>query len=261
MRPPPGTAEILHAAQDPSLLRLGAARQGSGGLNGAQHVSPSAIAALWRRHLAAVALIFVCAAGLGYYIKHEPAGYADTATVAFTWQKGGLFNHEAALLVIDELTTRAVMSPAGQQQIRADGGTASYNVALVNLNNEDYPNYSDPYVTVTTTSVDPGATAQTFSAVMNVLQQDLNALQERQGAKPDTWIQLRSIAAPTGPIAQTGSLKRSLAGLLLLALIAAFMTAKFLDSHPIRLRGRSPNVLLATGVPRSSAPRARQSAD
>ena len=207
------------------------------GLDGAPLVSPLAIAALWRRHLVAVTLVFIVAGGLGYYFKHTVPGYKDTATVAFIAPKGSiLFNPGRNLLVIDELTTNMVMSATGQDQVARAGGTAAYDVALVNLNTMDYPNYSYPYVTVTVSSLDPAAAQATFSAVMQVLRGDLAKLQAQQGAKPDTWIRVSTIAGPTGPIAQTGSSKRTLAGLVVLAIIAAFMLARLLDQHPLRLR-------------------------
>jgi hypothetical protein len=185
----------------------------------------------------AVAVIFVLAAGFAYHADHADPGYVDTATVGFTPPSAqGLFTHVASLLVIDELTTNTVMSAGGQRQVKDAGGTAGYDVALVNLNDEDYPDYGEPYVTVTTTSSDPGVAADTMSAVVTALGQDLSKLQAEQGAPPGTWISLRTIAVPSGPVAQTGSRKRFLAGLAVLALIAAYMVSRFLDRHPVRLR-------------------------
>ena len=197
--------------------------------------SPQDIMALFRRHLMAVTVLFVLVAGLAYHLQRTQPGYLDTATVAFTAPAAGLFGDAASLLVIDELTANSVTSAAGQQQVRNAGGTTAYHVVLVNLNTEDFPNYGEPYVTATTTAPDPAASEHTLSAVLKVLQRDLVALQARQGAKPKTWIQLRVIAS-TGPIAQTGSRKRALAGLAILAIIVAFMVASFLDRHPVRLR-------------------------
>lgn len=201
-------------------------------------MSPRQIAALFRRHLAAVAVVFLVTAGLGYHLKHADPGYTDVATVAFTAPKfqPNLFAYGQSLLVMDELAVSSMTTVHSQQQVRMAGGTAHYDVALVNLNTEDFPNYSDPYLTVTTTSADPVAAQTTFSAVMKVLQHNVAAMQSVQGAKLGTWIGMNTIAAPTGPVAQTGSAKRSYAGLLLLAIIAAFMISKLLDRYPIRLR-------------------------
>jgi hypothetical protein len=209
------------------------------------------MAALVRRHRAAVVAVFVLAVGLFYGLEHAAPIYADNATVAFTAPAGvGSFNDGTGLIVADALTADSVMSEAGQRQVRAAGGTATYKVALVNLNTEDYPNYSDPYVTVTTTSTDPAAAARTFSAVMGVLRSDLAAMQARQGAKPDTWIQTHIISAPTGPVAQTGSQKRVMIALAALALIGAFMVSRFLDRHPVRLRRLLRRVYGGTHQPR-----------
>ena len=199
-------------------------------------MSPQQLIALLRRHALAVLVVLALAAGLDYHIKHSDPGYMDTATVTFTAPGSKPFVYSPDLLVIDALVTNLVMSEEGQEQVRDAGGAASYNVALVNLNDEDFPNYSQPYVTVTTISPDPGTAQSTFSAVMRVMQEDLTSLQARQGAKPRTWMGFRTLGAPTGPIVQTGSPKRTLVGLAALAVIAAFMVAAFLDKHPVRLR-------------------------
>lgn len=201
------------------------------------------IAATARRHLAAVAITFILAIGLAYHIEHATPVYVDTATMAFTGP-AGVFNGGASLLVIDEMVAKSVMSQRGQARVTSSGGEAHYDVALVNLYNEDYPDYGDPYVTVTTTSRDPADVQHTFSVVTQLVQHDLAALQAQQNASPAYWIQLVTIAAPSGPVAQIGSRKRTLAGLFILTIIAAFMIATFLDHHPIRLRelrnGRAP---------------------
>ena len=200
-------------------------------------MTPYEMASLLRRHVAAVAVVLVLAAGVGYGLHHRNPGYADTATVDFTGPKNfGPFTVSQALLVIDELTANTVMSAKGQQQVRDAGGTASFDAALVNLHNEDYPDYSVPYVNLTTTSPSPVAAQDTLSVVLRVLAEDLSALQAQQGVKPDNKIGLRVIAAPTGPLVQSGSSKRTLAGLGALTIIVVFMVAGFLDRHPIRLR-------------------------
>lgn len=201
-------------------------------------MSPRQIAALYRRHLAAVVVVFLAAAGFGYHLKHADPGYMDTATVSFIAPKfqANLFAYGNSLLVMDQLAVSSMTTTHSQQQVKAAGGTGNYDVELVNLNTEDYPNYSDPYLTVTTTSPDPAAAQATFTAVMRVLQENVNAMQARQDAKPATWIAMAAIAAPSGPVAQSGSAKRSYAGLLLFAIIASFMISKMLDRYRISFR-------------------------
>lgn len=200
-------------------------------------MSPQDLAALLRRHLAAVIGIFLLAAGVGYHFKHAKM-YTDTATVAFVAPGRGtnVFSTTLGLLATDQVVATYMSSPAGERQVRIAGGAADYDVALVNLNNEEFPNYGVPDSTVMTTSPDPAEAQRTMSAVLGVLQKDLASRQAAQGAKPDAWIEVRPIAAPTGPIEQTGSAKRILAGLVVLTVIAAFMAATFLDRHPVRLR-------------------------
>jgi hypothetical protein len=203
-----------------------------------RRVSPQQFIALLRRHIVAVVVVLALAAGLYHHIEHADPGYTDTATIAFTGPGTNLGNDGQDLLVIDALVTNMVMSSEGHEKVRSVGGTANYDVGLVNLNDEDFPDYGVPYVTVITTSAEPSAAQNTFSAVMRVMQADLTSLQAQQRAKPKYWMGLKTIAAPSGPVAQTGSPKRTFVALAALAIIAAFMIAAFLDRHPVRLGDR-----------------------
>jgi hypothetical protein len=191
---------------------------------------------LLRRHLAAVAVVLVLAAGLAFRLKSANQGYEDSATVSVYAPRavGDPFSDAQSLLAMNELMAYTVMGAQGQQQVRGAGGTGSYDVSMVNLNNEDFPDYADPYVTVTATSPSAAEAQGTFSAVLKVLSADLQAIQARQGARPDYRIQLAPIAAPTGPVPQQGSSVRVLAGLAGLTLIAILMTAGLLDRFPLR---------------------------
>jgi hypothetical protein len=200
-------------------------------------VSPQDLVALFRRHIVALAVLFVIVAGLAYHIQRTKPLYMSTATVSFIAPTTrNMWGYGESLLAMDEIMAYSMMSPSTQQAIEAAGGTASYDVTLVNLNNEDYPNYSDPYVTVTSTSSDPAATQDTFTIVMRRLVDELDTQQARLGGPPSTWIRTATIAPPQGPVAQTGYPKRTLGGLAVLAIIAAFMVSTFLDQHPFRLR-------------------------
>jgi hypothetical protein len=204
-------------------------------------VSPQEIFALLRRHAVAIAAVVVLVGTLGIYLERRPPGYADSATVAFVAPKnqGGLFGFGQSLLVADQVMTASLSGPQGQEQVRKAGGTAKFSVELVNLSDEEFPNYSDPYATVSVVSQDAGEAEKTYSAVIQVLQEDLAAIQARQGAKPNTWIHMHIIADSPAPGAQAqrGSRDRIFAGLAILGVIAAFMLATFLDRRPIRWRG------------------------
>jgi hypothetical protein len=182
--------------------------------------------------------VLVIALGLAYHLSHADPGYSDIAAVAFAAPNGAaeIYNGGQNLLATDEVVTDWIMSPAGIAQVRKAGGTAYFDVSLVNLNDELFPNYGDPYETIAVDSPDPTTAASTMSSLLYVLHRKLAAIQAATGAEQSTWIQIRVIAEPSGPVAQSGSKKRSEAGLLLLAIIFSISVAKILDRYRLRPR-------------------------
>jgi hypothetical protein len=204
-------------------------------------VSPQEIIGIGRRHLAAVAAVVLVAGGLFWYFTHRNPGYVDTGVVAFVAPKneqGGLFGYSQSLLAADQVMQARVTGAQGKQQVRQAGGTANFDIALANLNNEEFPSYSNPYATISTVSNDSAVAARTYRAVLQVLTRGLQQLQAQEGAPAKTWIQLHVISESPGPTLQKGSKVRIFVGLAILAVILAFMIAVFLDRHPVRLRGR-----------------------
>jgi hypothetical protein len=201
-------------------------------------MSPQAIAALLRRHIAAVLVVVAIAASVGYALRHAPFQYQDSGTMVFTAPASALFPNPLASLsdtLIDTAGDLAVtaMGPDVQQDVQGAGGTTSYDVELVNSYNLEYPDYSDPYVTITADAVAPAQAQRTFNLVTEFLLHDL--LLDQAGVLPANRISARVIGA-TGPLSQQGSAKRVLGGLLILTVVAVFSVACFLERHPIRLR-------------------------
>ncbi len=146
------------------------------------------IAALMRRHVVAVMIVLVLAAVLGYELKHAKPLYNDSATVVFK-TSGNPFAFGNGFLVTADLMARSMMSPQSEQRVRQAGGTVDYNVSLVNLYNIEYPYYSLPYAGISVTAPDPVDAARTFSAVMNVLANELKERQAGDGISPVNQIE------------------------------------------------------------------------
>jgi hypothetical protein len=201
-------------------------------------VSLQAIAALVRRHIAAVLVVIAIAASVGYVLRRAPIQYQDSATMVFTAPASTLYPNALDSLsdtLVDTAGTMAVtaMSPLVQQDVQRAGGTTSYDVELVNTYNLEYPNFSDPYVTITANAASPAQAQHTFNLVTQVLMRDLQL--DQAGVLVVNRISARVVGA-TGPLSQQGSDKRVIAGLLTLTLVAIFSVACFLDRHPIRFR-------------------------
>lgn len=194
------------------------------------------IYALIRRHLAAVMVIFILAAGMAWDIKKTPPTYSESANLIFTppavnpYSSIGSF---ANILITTAFTmTYAMLSPESRQMVREAGGTADFNLGLVNQSNEQFPYYGYPYVTLTTTSLNPTDAHRTFAIVAVSFQHLVSERQAQAGVLPISRISIH-VVADTGPISQLGSPKRIYAGLMLLAIVTTFLVAGFLDRHPI----------------------------
>lgn len=204
------------------------------------------LAALARRHVLAVAMVFLVAAGTAYAFKHTPPSYQESATLVFTLPESGSNPNPYAaesesLITTGGIMVQWLMSAQAQQQVRAAGATGDFDAALFNSSNLEYPDYAEPYVTVSATAQDPVAAHDTFAVVTQVFNDDLEARQAQEDVPPDARITVRVIG-DSGPLPQQGSRARSFAGLLLLTIVTAYLAARFLDRHPVRLPGlrRSP---------------------
>jgi hypothetical protein len=124
------------------------------------------------------------------------------------------------LISTGSVISQIVTSPQIEHQVERAGGTAAYNLALVNLYNQDYPDYGYPEATLSVHSSDPVSTHRTYLIVKRTLIETLTSRQEQAGAPPGHRI-VAQVANDSGPIPRTGSRKRALGGLLLLGLVAA----------------------------------------
>ncbi len=187
------------------------------------------------RRIVAAAIVLFLAAGVRYELASNPPIYAEGTTVVFHLPKSqrapnAYIIFAPSLIATSEAMTQILLSPQAQQQIRAAGGAASVNIALVNLYDEEYPNYGVPLANLTVSSPGAASVRPTFAIAVRLLQRLLAARQARLNVRPRNRISAQVIGV-TGLTVQDGSPKRVLAGLAVLALIAY--------SALLRLLGRS----------------------
>jgi hypothetical protein len=198
------------------------------------------IAGLMRRHLLAATVVLMLVAGTGYCIKSTSPMYSEGATVVFTVTDAMANAHLSGqlispLIATEVMMTQVLMSPAAQDQVRAAGGTAQFELAPVNFYSMQYPDYAEPSATLTTASQRPADVQRTFRVVLRLLGQRLAAIQAQAGVPPRHRIRTFLIG-DTGPIVQPGSPMRVFAGLAVLAVVALFTVTGFLDRRRRRRR-------------------------
>jgi hypothetical protein len=177
---------------------------------------------------------------LSYHLVRDNPGYIDSGGVGFIAPKNPVstFQNARSLRIVEEAVALYMTGPQGEREVRAAGGTASYRVAMLNLYNEEYPNYSQPYITIAVMSDHPEEAEQTFRVVLGAVRKATAMLQGRVGGTQKNEVTATLVAVPTGPIAQGGSQKRSYAALAVLAIIAIYLIARVLDRRRSRRRPR-----------------------
>lgn len=203
------------------------------------------MAALTRRHLLAMMVVLALAVGAGLDLKSSPIMYSEAATVVFT-VSGSMGGPDApfrpSLITTEMLMTETLLSPQARNWVGARGGASQFKLVPFNLYSMQYPNYAEPLASLTATSPSRDGASRTFRAVFDTLTRRLASMQARAGVPRPGRIKTY-LAGDTGPVAVPGSRARTFGGLALLAVMAAFMVANFLDRQ-----------LGQTAVPRPSAP-------
>lgn len=200
-----------------------------------------------RLRIASVTAILILAVSLAYGLHRARPSYVESATVLFKMpavdaSARAYSRLGSALTTTSQVITQIVMSPQSQLLIRAAGGTASYDLALINLYNQDYPDYSYPEATLTASSPAAGETARTFTMATRMLTKILASRQARAGVPPGSRIAAQLIG-DSGPIARAGSHKRAFAGLMLLTMVASSWAWNYFG----RWRVRSSHFLTGRG--------------
>jgi hypothetical protein len=192
---------------------------------------------MWQR-LAATVVVFFAAACVGYGIRNTPPTYLESATVMFSLPRSqtapdAYFWFAPSIITSGEAMTQILLSPQAQRQIREEGGEASVNLALINLYNEEYPNYGEPLASLKAASPDAANAHRTFTIAAQLLGRILAERQAQAGVPPRDRISAQ-IIGDSRPMPQAGSPKRAFAGLVVLAVLAVGMAWGFLG----RLAGR-----------------------
>jgi hypothetical protein len=177
-----------------------------------------------RLRLTLVVATLLLAAGAGYDIEISSPMYMESATVELSLPRAqnapnSYYMFAPSLIASGEVMVQILMSPSAQRQIGAAGRGARVSLALVNLYNEEYPNYGVPLATLTAASPVTADAHRAFVVATRVLGRVLAARQEQAGVPPRDRISAQ-ILGDSGPVIQTGSRARVFGGLAVLTAIA-----------------------------------------
>lgn len=192
---------------------------------------------LWR-HPLAVLLVVLATAGAALHTVTARPVYETRAVVNFLMPGSANFeNFNVSLVVAGTITSLNLDSPRGAEQVRAQGGTADYQVALANRGNDEQPVHDQPYVTLIVSSHSPAEATHTLTVLLDVLRSGLRDRQLAQGARPESLITTRVVASSDRPIALLSRRSRALAAIALAGLLGTVVAALIAERYPrLRLR-------------------------
>jgi hypothetical protein len=163
--------------------------------------------------------------------------YLESATVVFAIPRSvsksvssPSSTASGSLITTGEVMVQDLMSPESQRVIRNAGGTAKFEVGLVNSNNEETPSYNYPLAVCTVQSTSPASVHRTFTVTLQLLKSLLVQRQVRAIVPARSRVSIR-VVGDTGLVTQRGSLKRTLMAMALLAAITASMISSFLNRN------------------------------
>ena len=200
-------------------------------------MSARELAALARRHLLSIGCILLVTAGVAIGFRYTQSGYKESATIAL--EPESFVNVEPInidqnfLLNTSLITTCQVLAmhlsgPQGAAQLLRAGVTGSFAVSVVNSSNADTPTYPYPDLSISVADESSGGTHKQFIQAIHVLVSNIANFQAGDQLSPQGGFVTYTLS-DTGPVSQRGSLVRSYAALMFIALIAIFLLCRFLD--------------------------------
>lgn len=193
---------------------------------------------LARRQAVAILIVFLVVLGFAYSVKKTPVPFLDSGTLVLAVPSAVsnpyYSQYTAALISTGDVVEHWIDGPEGQAALQRAGAGSGFTVSLVNFSDEEYPLFSQPYLTVTASTDGVEADEQLFAAGVGVFNAELAKVQTSASAERSHLIVSKLIGV-SGPIIQPGSSKRVYPGILLIGVIAAYMLAAALDKRGRRI--------------------------
>jgi hypothetical protein len=196
---------------------------------------------LARRHIITVALVLIVTLGIAYSFKHTNPGYTETGTVALATNSVENSYYDNSLITTGLILVDWMSGPEGQHQLQQVGVGSGFTVAVVNESNIDDPRYPYPDLTVTSTNPNAAVAHSEFINGIAVLDAKLASLQAPVKVSSQLRVTAR-VLSDSGPVTQEGSRVRAYGALGFLALVAAYLIARFLDNRSVRSSRRMRRV-------------------
>lgn len=150
-------------------------------------------------------------------------------------------NTRNSLVAATGLITDELQSPTVQQQLRADGATATYQAQVHNTGTTETPQYSEPEMDVCAYSRDPAMALRTTHAVLAEFGAILRGREEAANVTPQNFLTESVLAAP-GVAAEAGHSSQAYLAIGVIGLVVSITGAVWTDEYLRRRRRAHLNV-------------------
>ena len=132
------------------------------------------LSALARRQVIPILAVFLVVLGIAYSFKKTPPVFSESGDLVLVTASAApnpyiSSDYADSLIGTGDLLVQWINSSAGQTALRQAGAGTGFQIGLVNFANEEYPYYSEPYLTVSGSSIGPTAANQVLKAGIKVL--------------------------------------------------------------------------------------------
>lgn len=198
------------------------------------------IVVLVRQHLFAFVVVCILGTSIAYGLERTNPGYQDVGTAEITSAsiENELWTYPRSLSAVEEVLYVYIGGPQGKSDVRAAGGVGSYSVTMQNANSQELPYYKYPYLDITTSGASTEGALSTYSAVTEVLTEELASLQDDSEVSATAAASYTVTVAPQpGTLTSLrGSRVRSLGAMAALIVLAGIMAAYTFDRRGQRQR-------------------------
>ncbi|GAA3110410.1 hypothetical protein GCM10017600_77780 [Streptosporangium carneum] len=201
-----------------------------------------------RRHPFVVAFVLLLNLLGVLYIQRQPPVYRVAASLVLISPGIPSSNRyetfSERLIVLGNVLCQWISGEQGREQVVRRGGTAEYQVELVNEGTQEIPLHEKPYIRLSAISNTAEDADHTLAVVLKTFEAELRRLQVDIGSKESAIATMQLVDNTDQPIPVFARRSRAIGAVAVLTVLCVMSAALFFERWPIwALRRRRQNII------------------